>query len=101
LVAHVRAVRLKRQAGRQVHQVGAAHVQHRRDQQRQLRPLGLALLRQATLEFRTEALRDFLDAVHHGFQGPPKAEPLNHTPIPHVNSLPSKLIDGKAAHQTI
>jgi hypothetical protein len=21
---------------------------------------------------------------------------LNHTPIPHVNSLPSKLIDGKA-----
>jgi hypothetical protein len=26
-----------------------------------------------------------------GFQGPPKAEPLNHTPIPHVNSLPSKL----------
>jgi hypothetical protein len=31
------------------------------------------------------------------FQGPPKAEPLNHTPIPHVNSLPSKLIDGKGA----
>jgi hypothetical protein len=101
LVAHVRAVRLKRQAGRQVHQVGAAHVQHRRDQQRQLRPLGLALLRQATLEFRTEALRDFLDAVHHGFQGPPKAEPLNHTPIPHVNSLPSKLIDGKLVNAGI
>jgi hypothetical protein len=29
------------------------------------------------------------------FRGPPKAEPLNHTPIPHVNSLPSKLMDGK------
>src|SRR4051794_11433640 len=29
------------------------------------------------------------------FRGPPKAEPLNHTPIPHVNSFPSKLIDGK------
>ena len=29
------------------------------------------------------------------FQGPPRAEPLNHTPIPHVNNLPAKLIDGK------
>jgi hypothetical protein len=29
------------------------------------------------------------------FQGPPRAESLNHTLIPHVNSLPSKLIDGK------
>jgi hypothetical protein len=29
------------------------------------------------------------------FQGPPGAEPLNHTPLPHVNSLSSKLIDGK------
>jgi hypothetical protein len=36
-----------------------------------------------------------------GFQGPPKAEPLNHTPIPHVNSLPSKLIDGKVLHAFI
>jgi hypothetical protein len=34
------------------------------------------------------------------FQGPPKAEPLNHTPIPHVNSLPSKLMDGKIAGLT-
>src|SRR3954454_11235893 len=30
------------------------------------------------------------------FQGPPRAKSLNHTLIPHVNSLPSKLIDGKA-----
>jgi hypothetical protein len=29
------------------------------------------------------------------FQGPPGAEPLNHTPLPHVNSLSSKLIDSK------
>jgi hypothetical protein len=29
------------------------------------------------------------------FQVPPRAESLNHTRIPHVNSLPSKLIDGK------
>jgi hypothetical protein len=29
------------------------------------------------------------------FQGPPGVEPLNHTPLPHVNSLPSKLMDGK------
>src|SRR3954454_15064068 len=29
------------------------------------------------------------------FQGPPKAEPLNHKPTPHVNSLPAELIDGK------
>src|SRR4051812_3445203 len=30
------------------------------------------------------------------FQGPPGVEPLNHTPLPHVNSLASKLMDGKA-----
>src|SRR3712207_2704876 len=30
------------------------------------------------------------------FQGPPGGEPLNHTPLPHVNSLSSKPIDGKA-----
>src|SRR3954451_25475858 len=29
------------------------------------------------------------------FQGPPGLEPLNHTPLPHVNSLASKLMDGK------
>jgi hypothetical protein len=29
------------------------------------------------------------------FQGPPRAESLNHTPVPHVNNLPSELIGGK------
>jgi hypothetical protein len=29
------------------------------------------------------------------FQDPPGVEPLNHTPLPHVNSLASKPIDGK------
>src|ERR687894_2324303 len=32
------------------------------------------------------------------FQGPPGVEPLNHTPLPHVNSLSSKPINGKACH---
>src|SRR3954447_12123014 len=32
------------------------------------------------------------------FQGPPGLEPLNHTPLLHVNSLASKLMDGKFAH---
>src|SRR3954452_9891903 len=31
------------------------------------------------------------------FQGPPRAKALNHKPTPHVNSLPSELIDGKVA----
>jgi hypothetical protein len=35
------------------------------------------------------------------FQGPPGAEPLNHTPLPHVNSLSSKLIDGKLSYYSL
>src|SRR3954465_7369031 len=31
------------------------------------------------------------------FQGPPRAKALNHKPTPHVNSLPSELIDGKGS----
>src|SRR3954469_24990260 len=34
------------------------------------------------------------------FQGPPGVEPLNHTPLPHVNSLASKLMDGKVESVT-
>jgi hypothetical protein len=30
------------------------------------------------------------------FQLPPRPESLNHTPIPYVNNLSAKLIDGKA-----
>jgi hypothetical protein len=30
------------------------------------------------------------------FQGPPRAEALNHTPIHQVNNLLAELIDGKA-----
>src|SRR4051812_39903391 len=29
------------------------------------------------------------------FQDPPRAESLNHTPVPHVNNLPAELIGGK------
>jgi hypothetical protein len=35
------------------------------------------------------------------FQGPPGLEPLNHTPLPHVNSLASKLMDGKGCRTDI
>jgi len=31
------------------------------------------------------------------FQGPPRAEALNHTPIHQVNNLLAELIDGKSA----
>ena len=34
------------------------------------------------------------------FQGPPRAEALNHTPIHQVNNLLAELIDGKAAEST-
>jgi hypothetical protein len=73
LVAHIGAVRLPRQPGSQIHQVGAAHVEHRRNQKRQFCPLGLTLFRQATLEFRAEAIRNFLDAVHDAFPGSAKS----------------------------
>jgi hypothetical protein len=39
----------------------------------QLRSLGLTLFRQAALEFRAEAIRNFLDAVHHAFPGAAKS----------------------------
>jgi hypothetical protein len=34
------------------------------------------------------------------FQGPPRAEALNHTPIHQVNNLLAELIDGKASCRT-
>jgi hypothetical protein len=46
LIADVPAIGLARQAGRQLDQIGAAHMQHGRDQHRQLVPLRLALPRQ-------------------------------------------------------
>jgi hypothetical protein len=72
LVAHVGAVSLPGRPGRQVHQVGTAHVEHRRNQKSQLCPLGLTLFRQATLEFLAEAARNFLDAVHDALPGSAK-----------------------------
>src|SRR4051812_4109216 len=33
------------------------------------------------------------------FQGPPRAEALNHTPIHQVNNLLAELIDGKTTHR--
>src|SRR3954451_20274219 len=65
-------VRSACQPGGQVHQVRAAHVEHRRNQKRQLRPLCLTLVRQPILEFRTDAVRNFLDAGHDVFPGSAK-----------------------------
>jgi hypothetical protein len=96
LVAHVGAVGVKGQPRSQIHQVSAAHVEHGRDQERQLRPLRLALLRQPAPQFRTDALRDFLDAGHHVFPGSAKGEILeSHTDATRQQPSP-KLIDGKA-----
>jgi hypothetical protein len=87
LVAHVRAVGRQRQTGRQIHQVGAAHIQHRRDQQRQLAALGLALMRQPMPEFRADAVRDRSDTIHAQVRGQPQPNPFKHTPIRGVNSV--------------
>jgi len=32
------------------------------------------------------------------FQLPPRLESLNHIPIPYVNNLPEKLMDGKSGN---
>src|SRR4051812_45074803 len=72
LVAHVRPVGGARQPGRQVHQVRAAHVQHRRHQQRQLLPLRLTLAGEPSLEVRADAVCYPGEAVHN--TGPGSAE---------------------------
>src|SRR4051794_31097520 len=67
-----------RQARRHVHQVGAAHLKHRRHQQRQLAPLRLTLARQALLHVRRDGLGQLLDPTHSRRSAHPGA--LNHTP---------------------
>jgi hypothetical protein len=71
LIAHVPARRRARQAGRQLNQVSAAHMQHGRDQHRQLVPLRLALPRQPLPQFRLDPFRPNDDPV-----------PLCHRSIP-------------------
>src|SRR5688572_23536093 len=61
-----------RSASRGTPDPSGAHVQHRRDQQCQLCPL----VRQPTLEFRIDAVRNFRDAIHEAFPGSAKAESL-------------------------
>src|SRR4051812_47277602 len=78
LVAAVQPLGRARQARRHIHQVGAAHLKHRRHQQRQLTPLRLTLARQALLAVRRDGLGQLLDPTHSRRSAHPGA--LNHTP---------------------
>src|SRR5918994_4596212 len=67
-----------RSASRGTPDPSGAHVQHRRDQQCQLCPP--TLVRQPTLEFRIDAVRNGLDAIHEAFPGSAKPGALeSHT----------------------
>jgi exopolyphosphatase/pppGpp-phosphohydrolase len=68
LIAHVDPLRRPRQRGGQLHQVGAAHVQHRHHQQRQRLTLGLALPGQSTPQFLADAFRQQFDPAHAGLR---------------------------------
>ena len=64
MITHVPAVGLARQPGGQFDQIGAAHMQHGRHQNRQLIPLRLALLWQPLRQLRFDAFRPNHDPVH-------------------------------------
>jgi hypothetical protein len=85
LVAAVQPLGRARQARRHIHQVGAAHLKHRRHQQRQLAPLRLTLARQALLHVRRDGLGQLLDPTHSRRSAHPGA--LNHTPSPLATKL--------------
>src|SRR4051812_37885011 len=93
LVAAVQPLGRARQARRHIHQVGAAHLKHRRHQQRQLSPLRLTLARQALLHVRRDGLGQLLDPTHSRRSAHPGA--LNHTP----SLLATKLTHDKRCHQ--
>lgn len=65
LVAHIGAVRLPRQPGSQIHQVGAAHVEQGRHQQRQALPLLLVLPGQTPAHVLVDRRRDHRDPTGH------------------------------------
>ncbi len=94
LIAHIDTAGCTRQRGRQVHQVGAAYVQHGRNQKTQLLALRLALARQAPTQILDDPLRKMFDPAHRSDPTKKrKAESLNHTKIPQSKR---KLMDGKA-----
>jgi len=64
LVAHRQLLSRARQRRRQIHQIGAPHVQHRRNQQCQLPPLRLALTRKPHLHIRRNRSGQNLDPAH-------------------------------------
>jgi hypothetical protein len=76
LITHVPAVGLARQPSGQFDQIGAAHMQHGRHQNRQLIPLRLALLWQPLRQFRFDAFRPNHDAVHLGHGAIPRQSEL-------------------------
>ena len=85
LVAHVGAVCLARQGGGQVHQVGAAYLQHGGDQQSEVATLRLALPRQKTLKLAHQPVRDCPDPAHDFNHLSHQREALNHRWRPAVN----------------
>ncbi len=81
LVAHDELLGSTRQRRRQIHQIGAPHVQHRRHQKRQLLALRLALTRKPRLQIRRNRLGQMLDPTHSNNSALIRAESLNHMPI--------------------
>ena len=64
LISHIPAIGFPRQPGGQFDQIGAAHMQHGRHQNRQLIPLRFALLWQPLRQLRFDAFRPNHDPVH-------------------------------------
>jgi hypothetical protein len=69
----------------QIHQIGAADIQHRRHQQRQLLALRLAPTGKTALQIRRNRLGQNLDPTHAKTPLSSKAGSLNHTPTHDVN----------------
>ena len=65
LITHIQALGCPWQGRRKVHQVGAAHIQHRGDQQRQPFTLLLVLIRQPHLQIHGNRRGNRLDPTRH------------------------------------
>ena len=78
LKAHVDALDGPGQSGGQIHQVGAAHVEHGGDQQGEIDALGLALGREETLEFSADAVGQDEKTGHRTRPWQPQDDPANH-----------------------
>ena len=90
LISHIPAIGLPGQPGRQLHQIGAAHVQHGSDQNRQLVALRLALPRQPLGQLCLDSFRPNRDPVR-----------LCHDAIPRQNEggiVASHLVATRQSH---